>query len=214
MSLAGAGNIGNYSDCSFSSSGKGTFKANEAAMPFVGTRGSLHQENEQKIEMVCTNAQLSQTVKAMIEAHPYEEVAYDIIPLKNTNPHEGAGMIGSLERPMETKAFLTLLKDRFRCEIIRHTALCKTEIHTVAFCGGSGSFLLEKAKAKKADIYITGDFKYHDFFDAENQIIIADIGHYESEQFTIDLIGELVKEKSITFAVHFTKRNTNPVNYF
>lgn len=214
MTIAGAGNIGNYSACSFSSIGTGTFEANESANPFVGKNGVVHQEQEQKIEMVCANEKLSQTIQAMIGAHPYEEVAYDILPLKNKNPYAGAGMIGDLETPIETTAFLRLLKERFRCAFIRHTAICKTEIRKVAFCGGSGSFLLDKAKSHKADIYITGDFKYHEFFDAENQIIIADIGHYESEQFTIDLIGELVKEKSITFAVHFTERNTNPVNYF
>lgn len=214
MTIAGAGNVGNYSACSFSSFGTGTFKANESANPFVGKNGVVHLEEEQKIEMVCANEKLSQTIQAMIGAHPYEEVAYDILPLKNNNPYAGAGMIGDLETPIETTAFLQLLKERFRCQFIRHTAICKTEIRKVAFCGGSGSFLLEKAKSQKADIYITGDFKYHEFFDAENQLIIADIGHYESEQFTIDLIGELIKEKSITFAVHFTERNTNPVNYF
>ena len=214
MSQAGAGNIGNYEACGFSSSGTGSFKPLDAAQPFVGNIGELHHEEEQKLEMVCTNEKLSQIVQAMIAAHPYEEVAYDIIALKNSNPHAGAGMIGELETPISSIDFLQRLKERFHCPVIRHTALCKPEIKKVAFCGGSGSFLLGQAKAQKADIYITGDFKYHEFFDAEDQIIIADIGHYESEQFTIDLIGELVKEKSITFAVHFTETNTNPVNYF
>ena len=150
----------------------------------------------------------------MIKAHPYEEVAYDLIPLANKNNFEGAGMIGDLDKEMDEEAFLALLKTTFKTGCIRHTSFLNKPIKKVAWCGGSGSFLLNKAKSQKADIYITGDFKYHEFFDAEDQIVIADIGHYESEQFTIELIADLIRKKIPTFAPYLTEQNTNPVNYF
>ena len=153
-------------------------------------------------------------VKAIIEAHPYEEVAYDIYPLLNSNQDEGAGMYGELDEAIDEIDFLKQLKSTFKCGIIRHTELKNTSIKRVAWCGGSGSFLLKNAKAKKADIFITGDFKYHEFFDAENQIVIADIGHFESEQFTIELIADIITKKFPTFALCLTENNTNPVKYF
>jgi len=153
-------------------------------------------------------------VKAMKQAHPYEEVAYDIVSLKNQNAFEGAGMIGELKEPMEEIEFLSKVKANFKCEVIRHTKLMQKPIKRVAFCGGSGSFLLNKAKRVNADIFITGDYKYHDFFDAENELVIADIGHFESEQFTINLIADILKKKFHTFVVHLTEENTNPINYF
>jgi dinuclear metal center YbgI/SA1388 family protein len=214
MCEAGAGKIGNYDSCSFSTSGDGTFRALKGSNPFVGEADQLHTENETRLELICRNEQLSAVLSAMQTAHPYEEVACDIIPLKNQDPYQGAGMIGELEKPLPAYEFLSLLKETFRCSIIKHTELCKENIERVAFCGGSGSFLLNKAKASNADIFITGDYKYHDFFDAENRIIIADIGHYESEQFTTELIADLLKEKNITFAVRFAETNTNPVKYF
>ncbi len=214
MNTSGAGSIGNYDSCSFNASGTGTFRALDGAQPFIGEAGQVHEENEVRVEMICRNEYVQKVISAVKNVHPYEEVALDIIPLQNEDPYQGAGMYGELEEPMQTEAFLTMVKETFRCPVIRHTALCKPSIQKAAFCGGSGSFLLNKAKSIDADIFITGDYKYHDFFDAEDQIIIADIGHYESEQFTVELIADLLKEKNITFAVRFAETNTNPVKYF
>lgn len=149
----------------------------------------------------------------MLSTHPYEEVAYDVVELLNTNPYEGAGMIGELPSAVDALTFLKQVKETFQCGAIRHTKLTTKQVKRIAFCGGSGSFLLKTAQAQQADVYITGDFKYHEFFDAEDRIIIADIGHFESEQFTIDLIGEDLRKNFPKFAVHFTRVNTNPINY-
>ena len=211
---SGAGHIGNYDECSFSIEGTGSFRGNEDAEPFVVKIGERHLEREEKIEVLVSKHLLQKAINSMITAHPYEEVAYDCHPLLNTNQYEGAGMIGELEEAMNAKEFLKELKSRFKCGIIRHTNLLEKPIKKVAWCGGAGSFLLDRAKAMGADIFITGDFKYHEFFDAENQLIIADIGHFESEQFTIELIDEYLRKKFATFAPCLTEINTNPVKYF
>ncbi|PWH86480.1 Nif3-like dinuclear metal center hexameric protein [Brumimicrobium oceani] len=211
---AGGGNIGEYAECSFSSDGEGTFLPNEKANPTLGTKGKQEKAKEKRVEVLISAHKERQIVNAMISAHPYEEVAHEIYPISNVNQDEGSGMIGKLEKPMEVKAFLKHIKTAFNCGTIQHTELVKQEIETVAFCGGSGSFLLGNAKSQKADIYITGDFKYHEFFDAEKEIIIADIGHFESEQYTPDLILALLKKNFINFAFHLSKVNTNPINYF
>jgi len=211
---SGAGHIGNYSECSFVTVGTGSYKANENANPAYGSKGERHQENEVKLEVLVEKTRSQSTISALLDSHPYEEVAYDLFDLANFHPYMGSGMIGELDTEMDAISFLQLLKERFNCGTIRHTKLCKESIKTVAWCGGSGSFLLGAAKAKKADIYITGDFKYHEFFDAENQLIIADIGHYESEQFTIELIKDIITKKIPTFAPCLTENNTNPVKYF
>jgi len=211
---AGAGNIGNYSECSFSSPGLGTFKANEHAKPFVGEKEKRHIEEEIKLEVLVSIHRLNYVVEALLKVHPYEEVAYDIFPLMNLNNFEGAGMYGELNAPVSENEFLQKLKKIFGCKIIRHTNLFNKPIQRVAWCGGSGSFLLSKAMAVKADIFLTGDFKYHEFFNADNQIIIADIGHFESEQFTIDLLNDLIRKKFPKFAPCLTGKITNPVNYF
>lgn len=213
MTEAGAGSIGNYDACSYRTEGEGTFRAMEGANPFVGESGELHNESETRLEMLCRKETVNGVVEAMKSVHPYEEVAFDLFPLLNLDYYQGAGMIGELEKPMQTDVFLKLVKEKFHCGVIRHTKLLTNEVRRIAFCGGAGSFLLSQAKANKADVFITGDYKYHEFFDAEEQIVIADIGHYESEQFTVNLIGELLKEKNITFAVRFAETNTNPVKY-
>jgi dinuclear metal center YbgI/SA1388 family protein len=210
---AGAGKIGNYSHCSFSSTGKGTFKANENAKPFVGKLGEIHTEKEVRIEVVFPVHIQGQVLKALKSAHPYEEVAYDIYLLDNLNPEIGAGAIGELEKEMDSKVFLHQIKDTMKAGMMRFTQLHKKQIKTVAICGGSGSFLLSAAKRAKADLFLTSDFKYHEFFDAENQIIIADIGHYESEQYTKELLADFLTQKFSTFAVRISEINTNPVNY-
>lgn len=211
---AGAGQIGNYSACSFSSDGTGSFQPNDAANPHTGEKGKRHYENESKIEVLCSTHLMGEILGAMKSAHPYEEVAYDCIPLLNQNQDEGAGMIGRLDQPVDERTFLEEVKKTFGCEVIRHTKLRDKPIKTVAWCGGSGSFLLPNAKRQKADIFITGDFKYHEFFDAEDDIVIADIGHFESEQYTIELLSELLTKKFATFAACLTEINTNPVKYF
>lgn len=210
---SGAGHIGNYSHCSFNSEGYGSFKAGEKANPFVGEKNDLHYENEIKIETILDENLIKAAIKAMIEAHPYEEVAYDIIATENINPNIGFGMIAELEQEMDTMEFFLSLKEIFGCKHLRHSKITKEKIKNIALCGGSGSFLIDDAIKQKADIFITGDIKYHDYFTTEDKIIIADIGHFESEQFTKEIIYELITNKLPTFAVRFSKVNTNPINY-
>ncbi|HVG41566.1 MAG TPA: Nif3-like dinuclear metal center hexameric protein, partial [Chitinophagaceae bacterium] len=211
---AGAGHIGNYSECSFNSKGNGTFKAQEGSDPFVGEVGKRHEEEETKIEIVYPAYMELQVVKALVANHPYEEVAYDIFTMENIHKGIGAGIIGTLPEPVTEKDFLQIIKDTFSCKVVRHTALRNQPIKKVAVCGGSGAFLIKKAAQQGADIYITGDIKYHEFFDAEGKMIIADIGHYESEQYTVELLYDLLVKKFPTFAVLKTEVNTNPVQYF
>jgi dinuclear metal center YbgI/SA1388 family protein len=211
---AGAGKIGNYEECAFEVSGIGSFKPMEDADPFVGKIGSRSKTEECKLDVLIDIHQQAKIISSMIEAHPYEEVAYDLVPLQNKNQFEGSGMIGELENPVDAFTFLAQLKQNFHCGVIKHTEILPKNIETVAFCGGSGSFLLSKAIQQSADIFITGDFKYHEFFDAENKLIIADIGHYESEQFTINLLESILSKKFTNFAIHLTGINTNPINYF
>ena len=211
---AGAGHIGNYSECSFNSEGMGTFKAGAGADPYVGQVGTRHYEKETKIEIVFPYYAETRVLKALTDSHPYEEVAYDIFTMENAHPGIGSGIIGELETPVEEKAFLQLLKERFQAHGIRHTALLGRPVKRVAVCGGAGSFLIKKAIQQKADVYVTGDVKYHEFFDADGRMVIADIGHYESEQFTVDLLHDLLLEKFPTFAVLKSSVNTNPVRYF
>lgn len=210
---AGAGHVGNYSECSYASIGVGTYNPQEGSTPYIGEQGKRKNAIEERVEVLVSSYNLSAVLKAMNENHPYEEVAYDVFNLDNKNQFEGAGMIGELEKEMDELTFLKRIKKDFKCGAIRHTALRNKKIKKVAFCGGSGSFLLSTAKSQQADIFITGDFKYHEFFDTDNQIVIADIGHYESEQFTINLLGAILTKKFPNFAVHLTRNNTNPINY-
>jgi dinuclear metal center YbgI/SA1388 family protein len=210
----GGGHIGNYSECSFNAEGIGTFKAGENTNPYVGESGKLHQENEVKIEMVFPSFLENKMVAALKAAHPYEEVAYDIMSLSNKHGGIGSGITGDLASELTGKDFLSLLKDVFNVPVIRHTAILNLRIKKVALCGGAGSFLISKALAAGVQAYVTADIKYHEFFDAENRMIIADIGHYESEQFTIDLLVEVLGQKFPTFAVLKTEVKTNPVQYF
>lgn len=210
---AGAGHIGNYDNCSYNIEGKGTFRADEGANPFVGKIGELHTEPETRVEVIVPKAKLSKVIREMISSHPYEEVAYDIYPLLNSFNGAGAGMIGELSEPISEINFLKRVKKIFNLQAIRHTQLLKKDIQKVAFCGGSGAFLIKQAIASNADIYITADVKYHQFFDAENRILIADIGHFESEQFTIDIFYEYLLKNFSKFAVLKSEIKTNPINY-
>jgi dinuclear metal center YbgI/SA1388 family protein len=211
---AGAGNIGNYDSCSFVLEGTGSFRGNEDSNPFIGEKGKLSLEKENRLEVIFETINESQIISALIQNHPYEEVAYDIYQLENTYQNIGSGMIGELETPLSELEFLERLKSVFMLKLIKHTPLLNKSIKKVALCGGSGSFLLKNAINSKSDIYISSDFKYHEFFDAENQILIADIGHYESEQFTPEIFYEIISNKFPTFASYLTETNTNPVNYF
>ncbi len=214
MFESGAGHIGDYSNCSFNLEGTGTFMASDGTNPHVGEIGREHKEVEVRVETIVPKAQLAQVVHAMIQAHPYEEVAYDLYPLTNKLNSVGSGMVGELEDSVPLEAFLSQVKETFRCGVVKYTKAKNIQmVSRVAVCGGSGSFLLDAARRAKADVFITSDYKYHQFFDGEDDIVIADIGHYESEQFTIDLVHRRLTEKFTTFAVHFTQVNTNPVNY-
>lgn len=211
---AGAGQIGNYSECSFNTDGMGTFKAGINSNPFTGTKGERHTEAETRVEAIFPAHLQSRVLAAMKAAHPYEEVAYDVVTLSNNHPHTGSGMVGELETPMSETGFLALLKQEFKVPVVRHSAFLNREVRKVAICGGAGSFLIFKALASGADAFVTADMKYHEFFDANSSLLIADIGHYESEQFTIDLLQEILVQKFPTFAVLKTGVNTNPVHYF
>ena len=211
---AGAGVIGNYDQCSYSASGYGTFRGNDESRPFVGTKGEQHTEKEFRLETVVPRHLAAKAVSALLGAHPYEEVAYDLIPLENDFPTVGSGMIGELAKPLDEVDFLTLVKQLFGCKMIKHTELLNRKIRKIAVCGGSGSFLVSKAIAENADLFISADFKYHDFFEADKRIVLADIGHYESEQFTKEVLREIVLKKFPTFALRLSDVKTNPVSYF
>ena len=214
MFAAGAGHIGGYSECSYAGEGIGTFKAGEGANPFVGKAGVRHQENELRLEVILPAHLSGRVVSAMKTAHPYEEVAYDLVPLANPHPGVGSGLFGELPVAMEERAFLDLIGSAFALQVIRHTPLTGRPVRRVAVCGGAGSFLIPSALAMGADFFITGDVKYHEFFDADGRLVIADIGHFESEQFTIDLLFEVLQEKFRNFAVLKSETKTNPVKYY
>jgi dinuclear metal center YbgI/SA1388 family protein len=211
---AGAGHVGNYSECSFNGIGTGTFKAGKGADPFVGEIGARHSEEETRIEVVFPGYSQGAVLSALIAAHPYEEVAYDVLSLQNDHPGFGTGVIGDLETPLSPGAFLQLLESTFGTGIIRHSPLREGRVQRVALCGGSGAFLIGAAAARSADFYVTADLKYHDFFLGEGKMVIADIGHFESEQFAPELLYSLLVENFPTFAVLKTSVNTNPVRYF
>jgi len=210
---AGAGHIGNYDKCSYNSEGKGSFRAGENTNPFVGNKGEIHFENEVRVETVFPKYLKNKIIEALISSHPYEEVAFDIYPVENTFKKAGLGIVGDLETEIYELDFLKLLKKRFSADCVRYTKLLKKPIKRIAVCGGSGSFLLSKAIMSKADVFVSGDFKYHQFFDAEGKILIADIGHFETEQITKELFYELLIKKFPKFAVHLTEINSNPINY-
>lgn len=209
----GAGSIGNYESCSFNIDGEGTYMGNEDSNPVLGKKGELHTETETSIAVTFKSHLESKVLKTLFETHPYEEVAYEIITLENTNQHIGMGMIGDLESPMTMLDCLNFIKYKMNTECIRHSKVVNKTIKTIAVLGGSGSFAINAAKSANADLFVTADLKYHDFFRAENDIILADIGHYESEQFTKRFLVDYLSKKMTNFAVILSNTNTNPVNY-
>lgn len=212
---AGAGHISGYAECSFNIHGTGTFKPGENTDPTIGEAGGPRENVEElKIEVLLTRHDEGRVLAALRASHPYEEVAYELVPLSNGATQVGAGMIGNLPQQVKPAEMLLHIKNSMKTECIRHTALGNKDIKTVAICGGSGSFLLKDAIAAGADIFITADYKYHQFFDAEGKIIIADIGHYESEQFTSEIFADILRKKYPNFAVLLSNLSTNPVKYF
>jgi len=212
--IAGAGKIGNYDECSFNTEGNGTFKPGNNTNPYVGTKNKRHYEKEERIETIYPSHIENRVIQALLKAHPYEESAYDIYDLEMPHSQVGSGMIGEFKKPMDEKDFLSHLKKNMKLSSIRYTPFTGKKIKKVAICGGSGSFLLTNAINSGANAFVTADFKYHQFFDAEGKILIADIGHYESEQFTPEILYGLLKEKFTTFTTRISKTSTNPVNYF
>jgi len=210
---AGGGSIGNYDNCSFNVNGEGSFKGNEASNPVVGERGNIHFEEETQIGITFPTHVEGKVLNALFNSHPYEEVAYEITSLENTNQHLGMGMIGELEEPQDEKTFLKYIKSTFKTGCVRHSELLEKPIKKVAVLGGSGAFAIENAKKAGADMYITADLKYHDFYKAEKNIVLADIGHYESEQFTKNLLYSFLTKKFSNFALILAETNSNPIKY-
>ncbi|SFV33547.1 Nif3-like dinuclear metal center hexameric protein [Thermoflavifilum thermophilum] len=210
---AGAGVIGKYDECSYNVEGFGTFRAREGANPYVGTIGKQHQEPETRVETIFP-AHLEKVVtEALLQHHPYEEVAYDIYPLDNLYPEVGPGMVGELPEPVSVEAFLHLVKEALHTGCIRYTHYTGM-IQRVAVCGGAGIFLLPEAIKAGAQAFVTADIKYHEFFQAEGRLLLMDVGHYESEQFTVDLLERLIRKKFPNFAPLKSEICTNPINYF
>ena len=210
---AGAGQIGNYDCCSYNVEGEGTFRASELAHPFVGKKNEIHVENEIRIEVIFPRHLEAGILKSLREVHPYEEVAFDIYPLQNTLARSGAGLIGEFEKPVDEQDFLDLVKRKLELPVIRHTALRSKSISKVALCTGSGSFLIHDAIRSGADAYLTADLKYHDFFEAAKNLLLVDIGHYESEQGVKEWLHAALIEKFPNFAFLISEVNTNPVHY-
>lgn len=210
---AGAGEIGEYSNCSFQVKGTGTYTPSAKANPTIGERGIAQEEQEVRVEVLVSNHLLPNVLRKMREAHSYEEVAYYVQSLENENQEVGAGMIGVLPQEMEAEEFLDYLKDKMNLKVIKHTELISRKIKKVAVCGGAGIFLLGDAKKAGADVFVTSDVKYHEFFDADGALILCDIGHYESEIFTKELLGEFLSQNFPNIALYLTKVVTNPSSY-
>jgi dinuclear metal center YbgI/SA1388 family protein len=211
---AGAGNIGNYSDCSFTVDGTGSYRANAGANPYLGKIGETHYEDESQISITYGMADEQKILKALFSNHPYEEVAYELQTLENKNQNIGMGMVGNLENPMGEEEFFEFLKKKMNVSCIRHSNFLGKKIKKIALLGGSGSFAISAAIAVKADVFVTSDLKYHQFYEAEGKILLADIGHYETEQFTKNLLVDYLTKKIPNFAVSLSESKTNPIKYF
>lgn len=210
---AGAGNIGNYDSCSYSSTGTGTFRAGENTSPYCGEKGNFHTEEELRIEVILPAFKQSEVLSALLATHPYEEPAYDFYSLENAWHQAGSGIVGSLPEPKEEEDFLYQLKDTFKLSTIQHSKYKGGLIRDVAICGGGGAFLIPNAISYGADIFITGEAKYNDFYDVENKILLATIGHYESEICTKQIFYDILKERFSDLAINMSQFDSNPVKY-
>jgi len=210
---SGAGCIGNYDSCSFNIRGTGTFKAGDFSNPFVGNRNELHSEPEIRIETIVPFLKKTNVLKSLLAVHPYEEPVYDFYKLSDEWKEAGSGIVGELPFPEEEEAFLYRMKTVFNLQTIKHSKLIGKEIREIALCGGNGAFLISEAISYGADVFITGEAKYNDFFDVENKILLAVIGHYESEIITKELFYDIITKKITNFAINFSTTNSNPVNY-
>ena len=210
---AGAGVTGNYDKCSFSLPGTGSFRGGESSNPFVGEKGKMHLEKEIRFETIMVSHLKDKVIRALLDTHPYEEAAYDIYALENEYNEAGLGCVGELPEPMEEEMFLKFLSDKFNAEGVRYSKLTGKKIRKAALCGGAGIILLDDAVKAGADVFVTSDIKYHDFFNAEDRILLVDIGHYESEKYSTEILYDLIIKKFPTFAVRFSETNTNPINY-
>jgi len=211
---AGAGVTGNYDHCGFSASGTGSFRGNEKTNPFVGEKGKTHFEKEIRFETVLFSHLKAKVIKALIGSHPYEEVAYDLYSLENESTEVGLGCIGELKEDMVEEKFLKFISEVFDADGVRYSALSGKPVRRLALCGGSGYSLLGEAIASGADAFLTADLKYHNYFNADKKILLIDIGHYESEKFSTEILKDLIIKKFPKFAVRFSETNTNPINYF
>ena len=210
---AGAGNIGNYDRCSFNIDGEGTYRGNQNSNPSIGKKGENHTENETQISVIYESKNEATILASLQKNHPYEEISYHLLTTENVHQNIGMGMIGDLPTEMEENEFLLFLKERMKTACIRHSNLINKKIKKVAVLGGSGSFAISDAIKAGADAYVSADFKYHEFFKAENKIILADIGHYESEQFTKNLLVDYLTKKFSNFAIVLSEESTNPIYY-
>ncbi|CCZ48028.1 dinuclear metal center protein YbgI family [Bacteroides sp. CAG:661] len=210
---AGCGCIGRYDSCSYNVEGSGTFRAQEGTHPYCGAVGELHTEAEVRIETIVTAYRKAEAVRALLKVHPYEEPAFDLYPLQNTWQQAGAGVIGELEKPETELEFLKRVKKTFEVECLRHNKLMGREIQTVALCGGAGAFLLPLAIRQRADVFLTGEIKYHEFFGHEGEILLAETGHYESEQYTKEIFYTIIRDLFPSLDVQQTRVNTNPIKY-
>ena len=210
---AEAGNIGQYSDCSFSTQGIGSFKAGEQAHPVKGEIGKIHYEEETQVNIIYSKRHRSGILKTLFKNHPYEEVAYELFALQNIDQNIGMGMVGELSEPVNETQFLQSIKQKMNVSVVRHSRLLGQKVSKIAVLGGSGAFAIEAAKASGAQVFITADIKYHEFYKAEDKIVIADIGHYETEQFTKTLLVDYLTKKIPNFAIRLSESKTNPITY-
>lgn len=210
---AGCGNIGNYDSCSYAVEGLGTFRAGEGTNPYCGNIGELYSEPEIRLETILPSFKMNEVMKTLIQAHPYEEPAFDFYPVKNVWGQAGSGIIGQLKEPMTELEFLKLVKKTFEVGCVKHNKLSGKLIEKVALCGGAGAFLIPKAIAQGADVFITGEIRYHEYFGHENNILLAEIGHYESEQYTKEILYSIIENTFPNFQIQISKVNTNPIKY-
>ncbi len=211
---AGAGVIGNYDQCGFAVSGTGSFRGNENTNPFLGEKGKIHFEKEIRFETILFSHLKDKVIRALLEVHPYEEVAFDLYVLENKNVEIGLGCVGNFPHPMSEDDLLKRVSLVFNAKGVRYSTLTGKPMRKIALCGGSGASLLNLAISSGADAFLTADIKYHDFFKTENKILLVDTGHFESEKFSGEILKDLIIKKFPKFAVRFSETNTNPINYF